>query len=80
MWFKKKYLSTNETVPAKTCVQLWYVRWTSRNGVYSGDMHGEMEAFTSETEATTFKVSLENAFRLLKHTGSSTRVTMEKAD
>lgn len=80
MWFKKKLVPINEMIPADTCVQLWYVRWTSRDGEFSGDTHEEMEAFTSEEEATAFKVSLENAFKLLKHTGSGTRVTMKKAD
>lgn len=79
MWFKKKDLSTNKTVPAKTCVQLWCVRWTSRYGEFSGQIQDEIEAFTSEEEASSFKVSLENAFRLIKHT-SGTRVTIEKSD
>lgn len=58
-------------------VQLWTVRWLSRYGAFSGDLREEVEAFTSEQEAVDFKVALENAFKLLKHT-SGTTVTITK--
>jgi uncharacterized protein YeaC (DUF1315 family) len=67
---------TNKTKKVQA-VQLWEVRWESRYGEMGSDTRPEMEAFSSEEEARKFKSSLENAFRILRHT-SGTRVTLEK--
>lgn len=69
---------TNQTVEVET-IQLWYVRWKSRHSDYMGDAKTIMEAFTSEDDAKFFKESLENAFKLLKYSGSITKVSLEKA-
>ena len=76
--FTKKLVvpETNETKIIQA-VQLWTVRWQSRCGVYSTDVHKEVEAFTSSQEAQEFKLALENAFKLLRHT-SGTDVTFTK--
>jgi hypothetical protein len=78
--FRKKLVvpQTNETKTIDA-VQLWTVRWYSRYSEYSGGLRKEMEAFTSETEAQEFKLALENAFKLLKHTsGDEVTLTQEK--
>ncbi len=78
-FFKKELdISTNQTVPAQTCVQLWKVEWTSRKGAFNSDREKEMEAFTSEEEAIQFKTSLDNAFKLLKHRGEGTQTYITK--
>ena len=77
MFFKKLSVpKTNETVQKETLV-LWVVSWQSRQGAYSSDISKEFEAFSSEEDAKEFKISLENAFKLIRHT-SGTKVTIEK--
>lgn len=77
LWFKK--LTTPETNDTKeiTVVQLWYVKWFSRDGPYSSDLNKEVEVFTSAEEANAFAESLVAAFKLLKYT-SGTQVTVIK--
>lgn len=78
--FTRKLLTvpqTNETTQIEV-VQLWTVRWVSRNGPYSGDLRQEVEAFTSEADATAFKQSLENAFQLLRHTSGTTVIIIKE--
>ena len=74
-----KKLSVPQTNEVKTidAVQLWTVRWESRYNEYSGGLRKEVEAFTSEQEAQDFKLALENAFKLLRHT-SGTTVTLTR--
>lgn len=57
--------------------QTWEVRWYSRQGQYSSDVQPECEVFISEAEALHFKVALEQAFRLIRHT-SGALVTISK--
>lgn len=79
MWLtKQKQIPVNQSTSAESCVQLWYVKWWSRDGNYSSNLNKEMEAFTSEKEALEFKSALENAYRLLKYT-AGTEVTIERA-
>jgi hypothetical protein len=77
-WFKKKLVvpQSNETVE-KDVVQLWRVDWESRYGSFSNNTKKETEVFTSEEDAKAFKLSLENAFKLIKHT-SGNQVSIEK--
>lgn len=70
--------SSNETKQVDA-VQLWEVRWRSRNGEYHSDTRPEVETFTSEKEAEAFKKALENAFALTKTTSDGARVTIRKA-
>ena len=58
----------------------WTVRWTSRNGQYPFDTRPEMEIFPSKESAAAFKRELEEAFKLIKHTGHGTTVIMSKND
>ena len=66
------------TVVLSTNVHTWMVEWTSRQGSFSSDTRPEAEAFTSENEAKLFKKTLEDAFKLIKHT-SGTTVTIRKS-
>ena len=66
MWKWLTVPKQNTTKEVQT-VQLWVVEWTSRHGKYSWDTKQEFEAFTSKEEAEAFKLSLENAYRLVKH-------------
>ena len=75
--FKKMTVPENVGTREIETVQLWSVRWQSRNGPYSQDLRNECEFFTSEEEATLFKTALENAFALIRHTSEIT-VTIEK--
>jgi len=59
-------------------VQLWEVRWTSRNGEYSHCTQPELECFTDEATAKSFAESLRNAFELIRHT-SGNNVIVTKA-
>lgn len=78
MWFKKLTApKTNETKQIDA-VQMWEVRWRSRQGEYSGDTRPELEAFTSEEDAKAFAESLKAAFRLIRST-NGTRVELQKA-
>lgn len=76
-WFPKPITvpASNET-KVVNAIQLWMVRWTSRNGPFSGSTQLEAEAFP--TEAHAFKAALVAAFKLVKHTGGETEVTVEK--
>lgn len=77
MIFKKKTVPIENGTKEIETVQTWEVRWTSRNGCFSGNTQKEVEVFISEESAEEFKKSLENAFELLKYT-SGTGVTLEK--
>lgn len=69
----KKWLrvpKTNETQLIEA-VRLWEVRWTSRQDKYAADTRPEMEAFTSSEDAHAFAKSLEQAFRLIRHTSGN---------
>ena len=67
---------TNQTREVEA-VQMWNVRWQSRNGKYSGDVQPELEAFPTEAQAQEFATTLRNAFALLRHT-SGTRVSVSR--
>jgi hypothetical protein len=79
MWFKKKIEVpvSNETQIVES-IQLWYVRWTSRYGNFSGETKKEIEAFPTESEANDFATALRNAFKLVRHT-SDVEVIVERA-
>jgi hypothetical protein len=68
---------TNETKEVEAAY-LWEVRWCSRNGEYSSSVKPEVEGFTTEGLAQEFVTSLRNAFKLLKHTGLGTEVSVNK--
>lgn len=59
-------------------VQMWEVRWQSRYGQYYSDTRPELECFPSRQEAEAFANSLENAYRLIRHT-SGVRVELTKS-
>lgn len=78
-WFKKLTVpETNDTKEIEAA-QTWEVRWTSRYAEYSSSTSPQVEVFYSEELAEEFKKSLENAFKLLKHTGAGTQVTIKKS-
>ena len=66
--FKKIVVPESNEVVEKEAVQLWVVSWISRHGACSYDIRTEFEAFENKQDALDFKQSLENAFKLLKHT------------
>lgn len=75
-WFKKLFIPSG----AKTTVvayNSWVVRWESRYGEYSDDIKLEAEIFPSETDAYKFAEQLKESFKLLKYSGSPTKVKVE---
>jgi hypothetical protein len=79
LFTKKLEVPQSNEVKTVDAVQLWSVRWESRYGEYSGSTRKEMEAFTSEQEAQAFKLALENAFKLLRHTSGTTVILTKEA-
>lgn len=69
---------SNETKEIEV-VQLWEVRWESRDGPFSSDSRPEVECLKFEQEAIDFKQSLENAFGILRYSGNITKVKIGKA-
>lgn len=67
---------SNELKPVES-VQLWYVRWTRRYGMFHNETEEVMEAFASSETANEFADSLRAAFTLIRHT-SGTKVTVSK--
>ena len=67
-FFKKKLPIGGEEKVELDAVQLWQVEWRSRHGGYIGNTVQEFEVFTSERDAQRFKVALEDAFKLIRHT------------
>lgn len=79
LFTKKLTVPQSNEVKTVDAVQLWSVRWMSRYGEFSGCTNKEMEAFTSEQEAQDFKLALENAFKLLRHTSGTTVILTKEA-
>jgi hypothetical protein len=77
--FKKIEVPASNETRTVEAIQLWEVRWTSRRGEFHADTEPAMEAFPTEQEANEFAAALRNAFKLLKHTGAGTRVSVSKA-
>ena len=78
-WFAKKLtVPENNDTKEIEAIQLWEVRWCSRNGEYHGCTKQELEAFPTNQEAIEFAEALRNAFRLIRHT-SGNRVEVERA-
>lgn len=76
MFWKKKKIdvpASNETKQVEA-VELTYVSWRRRYGVFSGDTDKCVEAFPNKKDANDFAASLKAAFKLLKHTGEGTSV------
>lgn len=69
------FSNKTKTVDSFVC---WQVRWVSRSGEYISDVKPEIASFPLEKDARDFKESLEAAFRLLKHSGHGTGVSIEK--
>lgn len=76
MWTWKKIVvpKSNETREVNS-VELWVVKWRSRQGELYTSF--EFEAFPSEYEANQFAESLRKAFELLRHTWG-TNITVYK--
>lgn len=68
---KKKTVPSNNETKTVDAIQLWRVEWISRNGQFFADTIKEVEVLTNEKDANDFKISLENAFKLLKHTSGN---------
>lgn len=76
IFFKKKIPAGTQEV---TAVKLWYVRWESRYSEYLTGVKPEIMAFTSEEDAYKFAVSLQEAFKLIRHTyGNDVKVSEDK--
>lgn len=79
-----KWLTKTLTVPATNetkeveAIQLWKVRWQSRDGEFHANTSPEVEAFPTREEADNFADALRNAFKLLRHTGRGTGVSVSK--
>lgn len=78
MQFIKKLLSIPSGETTIEAVETYEVRWTSRNGEYYSSTKPEIEVLTSKEDAEAFLVALANAFKLIRHTGLGTEVTMNK--
>lgn len=79
-WFTKQItVPENNRTKVVDAIQLWEVRWTSRNGYYHSDRRPEMEAFPTEEEANFFADALKKAFSLIRNTSSENRVTVTRA-
>lgn len=65
-FFKKKFRDRQEETV--NVVATWEVRWDSRHGEYSYSTRPEIRVFVSEKEALEFKMALDDAFKLIKHT------------
>lgn len=76
MKFKNIFVPNDKKV-SLIAYESWTVRWFSRYGEFSSSIKEECEVFTSEEEAEFFKNSLEEAFKLIRHT-SHTKVTINK--
>jgi hypothetical protein len=63
---KKLRIPASNTTKEIDAIQLWYVRWTSRDGPYSSSTREETECFPCEQDAKDFRDALENAFRLTR--------------
>jgi hypothetical protein len=68
---------SNETKEVPTAY-MWEVRWRSRNGEFYSDTRPEVEAFTTRELADEFVTSLRNAFKLLRHKGSGTEMSVKR--
>lgn len=85
MSFKWLTVPFSNTTKEISVTQLWEVRWWSREGDYDEDnpryvtANPELECFVSEKEAMEFKTSLENAFKLLRYSGTGRKVLVRKA-
>ena len=75
--FKKLFVPSGEQKEL-TALENWTVRWDSRYDDYSYSIKPEAEVFTSKEDAIEFKKAVENAFKLLKYKGESTKVTIQK--
>ena len=71
-FFTKKIKIPTEEKQELTAMEVWSVRWYSRYGEYSNDIRKECEFFTNPEDANAFKLSLEEAFRLIRHTSKTT--------
>ena len=79
--FKKIKIPNRKYKKSLEAVELYEVRWKSRNGDYSGDTKEEVEVFTSRKDAKEFEESLKEAFKILKYSGwGVTDVDMRKRD
>lgn len=78
MWFKWLTRPKSNETEQTQAVQMWEVRWRSRNGEFSCDTQPELEAFTSWDAAEEFATALRNAYALVRTT-SGTTVTVTKA-
>jgi hypothetical protein len=80
MSFIKKWLKIPSGETSVEAFETYEVRWTSRFGEYHSRVKPEVEVFPSKEDAGAFATALTNAFRLIRHTGSGTIVTMKKRD
>lgn len=63
-FFKKIFVPAN--TQEITAYESWTVRWTAIKRHHSWDWKEEVEVFTNEDDAKTFKKTLEDARKLLK--------------
>lgn len=78
MIFKKVKVPNKFSTIDLIAIEMWEVRWDSREGKYSGDEKNEIETFTSKEDAQIFKDALDDAFKLLRYTNDITNVIMRK--
>lgn len=72
---KAELLRIEKPIPFES---FWTVNWKGRNGEFSSNVTYEQAVFLTESEAIGFRDSLENAFKLLRITGSENDVRITK--
>jgi hypothetical protein len=78
-WFKNILIPSGEKTEV-VAYNSWIVRWYSGNGGYNSALtykQPEAEIFPSEEDAQKFAEQLREAFKLVRYTGSATKVTVE---
>lgn len=78
MFFKKLTVPQSNETEQVDALEVWSVRWYSRNGEFYTDVKEECEFFTSENTANEFAESLRAAFRLIRHS-SKNQVNVTKS-
>jgi len=80
MNFIRRLLSIPSGETTVEAIETYEVRWTSRHGEYFSSVKPEAEVFPLKEDAEAFAKALRSAFKLIRHTGPNTQVTIGKRD
>ena len=78
--FRTRLVPESNKLREVEVVDTWAVRWTSRYGSFHSNTQPEIEVFASRELAEEFSESIKLAFRLLRHKGEGTSVTVIRSD